>query len=816
MNVGRLFAALGLDTKPFDEELDKTEKKGAGWAEKFSGATTKVLTAGFLAAGAAIGATTMAALDLGNQATVATNKAQAQLGLTKEKADELGKAALQVFGDNFTGSIEEAFQLSVDVQKVWQDMSGQDLVNMSEGVQNITDAFGEDREAVLNAAKALTEDFGMSGQEALDFITKGMQEGLNTSGDFLDSIGEYGVQFASGGADAGQFFSTLQTGLKAGVLGTDKAGDLFKEFRVRIQDGSDATRDGLKALGIDAEKVLKQLADGTMKPIEAFQLVQDKLRGTKDQSTLMQAGVALLGTQFEDLGQAAVLGIDTTKTSLTSMSGATQALNVQYNDLGSFATGVWRQIQVALVPVGQEVLKLANEAMPALTVGFNWLKDTLPAIVQGAIGAIRTFTTTVGDVLTTIKPVTDFLAANFQPILAGLVAMLLAIVVPAFYTWAVAAGTAAVATITALAPVIIPIMAIGAAVGLLYAAWTNNWGGIQDKLKAVWSYVEPVLATLWEWLGQKLSEAVQTLATFWKTTLWPAVQQVANWFTGTLFPTLQKLWDWLWPQLGAALKTLAAFWTDTLWPALKTVYSFVDANIIPILKALADVYIAAVSAAVRILAQLWTTVLWPALQKVWSFINASVTPVLKDLADKALLGAKVASQGLSDFWTGTLQPALQRVGDFVRDNLKPILLTLGNYLGGPFATAATVASGVFNNIGKAAEGVQGAVRWLLDKLSDLQDALNNLTLPDWFTPGSPTPWEWGIRGVNRHMGQLSQVELPALERSLNLNAPGLQAGTAMNTTNNTTLNLVQNYASGDGQSLATQLRQAQSLGVGIR
>jgi hypothetical protein len=52
------------------------------------------------------------------------------------------------------------------------------------------------------------------------------------------------------------------------------------------------------------------------------------------------------------------------------------------------------------------------------------------------------------------------------------------------------------ATVVALAPILIPIAAIGAAVGLLALAWSNNWGDIQGKTQAVIGFLRIQLNNL--------------------------------------------------------------------------------------------------------------------------------------------------------------------------------------------------------------------------------------------------------------------------------------------------------------------------------
>jgi hypothetical protein len=71
-------------------------------------------------------------------------------------------------------------------------------------------------------------------------------------------------------------------------------------------------------------------------------------------------------------------------------------------------------------------------------------------------------------------------------ILAGVI---LAVVVPAFLSWAAGAVTAAAGTITALAPVMVPILLIGAGIAILKKAWDTNFGGIQEKTAEVFAAV---------------------------------------------------------------------------------------------------------------------------------------------------------------------------------------------------------------------------------------------------------------------------------------------------------------------------------------
>lgn len=346
-----------------------------------------VALAGVAALGAAVVGISAAALDTASQVNQAANDMQASLGLTADEAERMGDLALKVWGENWGSSIEDVSASIITVRQQMKGLAEEELQSATTAALALRDSFGVEVAESTNAANTLMKNFGLTSQQAFDFITKGQQEGLNASGDLLETIGEYSTQFSNGGASAEQFFSLLETGMQGGMLGTDKAADAFKEFRVRIQDGSKLTSESLTALGINADSVLKGLADGTIQPIDAWNMVNQALRNTKDESVLMQAGVGLLGTQFEDLGTAAVLAMDTMSDSFADVAGATDSLNAKYDNLGAVWEGIKRQALVALEPMGAKLLELANDVMPAVQSGFDWLKTELPIIIDRVAAA---------------------------------------------------------------------------------------------------------------------------------------------------------------------------------------------------------------------------------------------------------------------------------------------------------------------------------------------------------------------------------------------------------------------------------------------
>jgi phage-related minor tail protein len=378
-----------------DSQLKKDTAQAKGGLTKFAGTATKLLggaaVAGAVALGAAVLKVGTAAFDVSRQTEQASANIAASLGIPTAEAEKFAEVARRVYGNNFAESVTGAADVVAELNRQLGITSEIELQSLTEQAFAISDVFGTDVNESVSTVKTLMENFGLSSQEAFDFLTAGYQRGLDRSGDFTDSINEYATQFASAGADAGQFFSLMESGLQGGMLGTDKAADAFKEFRVRIIDGSSATSDALDMIGLSAEEITQQIDDGTITIADAWDLVTGKLGEVEDQSVLMQAGVGLIGTQFEDLGEAAVLALNTTQTNMDDLAGSTESLNRKYENFGDMWGAMWRKTVVAASPLTDKLLDLANRAMPVVEQGFNaiaaFIESRLVPALDGTTGS---------------------------------------------------------------------------------------------------------------------------------------------------------------------------------------------------------------------------------------------------------------------------------------------------------------------------------------------------------------------------------------------------------------------------------------------
>lgn len=275
------------------------------------------------------------------------NKMSDALGLPSEAAEEFEEVAKRVYSSGFGGDLEESFSaVTIAAQKFSEETAG-GIEEIVTNANKINAVFGADVSESLAAANTLMSNFGLTSKEAFDFIVAGYQEGITGRGDFLESINEYSTQFSNAGADAAEFFSVLQTGYQEGLLGTDKAADAFKEFRVRIQDGSKTTQEALEQIGL-GDNFVDSITNGEITATEAFNTVIQKLNETDDSTVVMQAGVGLIGTQFEDLGTTAALALSTTETSLDDLAGKIDSIDPAEN-LGVKFEAMMKTITTTLV-----------------------------------------------------------------------------------------------------------------------------------------------------------------------------------------------------------------------------------------------------------------------------------------------------------------------------------------------------------------------------------------------------------------------------------------------------------------------------------
>ena len=200
--------SIGSGVESFGNDMQKMR-------DPFSDATEKVILLSFAIAGLAV-AGLKASSDLDTEA----KKMQNSLGLPIEEAERFREIAEDVYKGGLVDDLAQAFEVVTLAQQRFGDNAEVDIGKVSDQAVKLQKTFGTDFNDSLAAVSTLMNNFGITSDQAFDFIAKGFHDGLNGSDDFIDSINEYSTQFSNGGADAGQFFSVLSSGFQEGMLGS--------------------------------------------------------------------------------------------------------------------------------------------------------------------------------------------------------------------------------------------------------------------------------------------------------------------------------------------------------------------------------------------------------------------------------------------------------------------------------------------------------------------------------------------------------------------------------------------------------------------
>ncbi len=73
------------------------------------------------------------------------------------------------------------------------------------------------------------------------------------------------------------------------------------------------------------------------------------------------------------------------------------------------------------------------------------------------------------------------------------------------------------------------------------------------------------------------------------------------------------------------------------------------------------------------------------------------------------------------------------------------------------------------------DGIRAAIQKVVDFIQKLKDKLMNLILPDWLTPGSPTPFELGLLGISKALDSVNSKSFSPDLSMKNMNLPSSSA-----------------------------------------
>lgn len=411
MADGDVIYRIRGDNSKLPDDLREAENiigKSAEKAEKAAKTAIKAIGAAASAAAAAGAAIGTAAVNSADSLDKAVKHITAATGAGADAAEKYSEVIKGVYGDNFGESFEG---IAADISTITQNLGEMDeeqLKKVAESAYALQDAFDMDVAESSRAAKAMQENFGIAADKAYDYIAKGAQDGLNYSGELLDNISEYSVQFKKLGFDADDMFTIFERGAENGAWNLDKIGDAVKEFSIRAIDGSDTTKKGFEALGYDAEDMAKKFGEGGDTARAAFQTVIKALGDMEDPIAQNEAGVNLFGTMWEDLGADAVKALGEITDSAYDCAGTVDDIaKVSYSSLSDALSGLKRKAELLIQPLGEELIPVIETAVEKLG---DIAENVIPVLLDATGPLVETL-------LDLVEPISTIISELLPPLI---------------------------------------------------------------------------------------------------------------------------------------------------------------------------------------------------------------------------------------------------------------------------------------------------------------------------------------------------------------------------------------------------------------
>lgn len=219
---------------------------------------------------------------------------------------------------DYNKGLEEATRLT----REFLGVTGTELEATRNSIQATADTFGKDYKEVLQAVDQLTAQYGTDAASAIKTINDGFAAGADLNGDMLAKIQQYAPAFRDAGISMEELVALIQQ-TRSGVF-SDQGLELIQTASKRIREMSTSTQSALRGIGLDADKIMAGLRDGSLTTMDVIRQVSAALREVPQNGK--EAGEALsaiFGKQGAAGGLAMIEQLDTMVVDLDKLKEST-------------------------------------------------------------------------------------------------------------------------------------------------------------------------------------------------------------------------------------------------------------------------------------------------------------------------------------------------------------------------------------------------------------------------------------------------------------------------------------------------------------
>ncbi|MDU6580739.1 MAG: phage tail tape measure protein [Lactococcus lactis] len=402
-------------------------------------------------------------------------KLYATTNLSGQALEDLKGVAQDVFKSGVTDSIDEATEATAIMKQGFKDLDDISLAKLTSQVISLSQRTGTDVQENVTGTTQLMNAFGLDSQKAFDLVADGYKNGLNSSGDFMDTLNEYAPLFQQAGFSAQDMLSIMKNGLSNGAMNTDKVADAVKELQIRLGDGSFEANMGIFSEA--TQNSFKQWQEGKATVADVAQSIQKDLNKMSPEDK--QKALSALSSQFEDLGTKAGGSLFNIGKEFDNVNGKLD--EAAQKTASQEWQGALNEMQAALLPIGTDILTALLPVLQILGELAQWFSN-LP-------GPIKTFVESFGGILAIVT--------LLAPVIAGIVALF----------------TLFGSTVGVVMAVIVAVIAVIA--GIITAI--KNWGAITDWFSDKWDGLKKWWSDFWGQFSSPVDGAFKWLEQSIKT-----------------------------------------------------------------------------------------------------------------------------------------------------------------------------------------------------------------------------------------------------------------------------------------------------------
>lgn len=607
----------------------------------------------------------------------AVSKVNAYFGETGEAAEASAEIVKNVYGSGVGQSMDAVAEAVIMVKKNLGDLGDTDLTNLTKQALTLEELYGIDMNETLRGVNSLMKQYGLTAQEAMDYIVRGTQNGLDKTNELGDNLSEYAGKFEQAGYSASEYFQLLQNGLEGGAYNLDKVNDAINEVTTRLADGTIGDSIDLYSQKTQSLFLAWQNGEATQKQV-IDSIVADIGNCTSQQEALNMAAQAF-GTMAEDGNLKFITSLTSVGETYDSVAGSAENLFRQTQTPMQEMEANTRKLQQALVPLGEKIVELANVVLPPLVAIITAVSKVFGMLPE----PVQNFVVILGALLvafTALTPVIAALAVSFGALNISLL------------------------------PVIGIIAGVAAAIAGIIAI-VKNWGAITEWFGQLWQAVSQKLMELWNgvvvFFTETIPAAFQTFIGFfsaipdWWNGLW---SQVSAFFTNTWNAILQN------PIVQLVVTTITSLWENTkntlqgIWSGICQIASgafelLKNVILAPVLL-LIDLVTGNFSQLASDAANIWNNIKNAASQ-IWSGIRQVVTSAASGLKQGVEMVLSALSQFASQIWS-----AMKQTASSVWNGIKTTVVNIASALR---EAAVSAFQRMVSGIGSALSGLYSVV-----------------------------------------------------------------------------------------------------------